>query len=135
MGPHLGHCPSRVAGSNPFSRRRFGADIARTRTTNIRLQRRVFNSLFFTAPIANTWRAWRATGGFGRLPLPMDDHPCMTVCKRLTVIEDMSGREKPTVASGRSWLTRRRPAALPPGDVADHRPWPLERSTARCGMC
>jgi hypothetical protein len=30
MGPHLGHCPSRVAGSNPFSRRRFGADIART---------------------------------------------------------------------------------------------------------
>ena len=30
MGPHLGHCPSRVAGFNPFSRRRFGADIART---------------------------------------------------------------------------------------------------------
>ena len=30
MGPHLGHCPSRVAGFNPLSRRRFGSDISRT---------------------------------------------------------------------------------------------------------
>jgi hypothetical protein len=48
----------------PISRRRFGADIARARTTNIRLQRRVFNSLFVPQPIGEhrgvAWRAARS---------------------------------------------------------------------------